>query len=368
VILNEPKEFDRNTPFYNHAKEELMEKVRPSQISKMQEYLDTGTARLRLVGEDPQQYSNANHEKMLRANKNYNAAVSDIFDQMCMTNPWLLYWMPTTKSAQAAYPKYGKDSIKALSHALKDAKEINRVGKLQEHAKHLEHIATKVNELLDKGYRTIHFVSHNPTTKISDGKTDIHIGLSPKSFFSSAKMKTLSGQNVLVNIPTEEVFTSPQANLTYGKVSSTKPLIIDGNIIEGIEFEFKNGKITEIKATKNQDLLEKYIEAHENANMLGEVALVTNSPIDKLGRLFYNTLLDENATCHLAFGDAFPDVIKGAMDIKDYEKQQEYLKSLGINHSAVHEDFMIGGPNVKVYAKNDKGEEILLIEDNKFQL
>ena len=226
----------------------------------------------------------------------------------------------------------------------------------------------KVNDLLDRGYRTIRFVSVNPTTKKPDGKTSLAVGLSEKSFFMSAKFTSPTGQNFIPNIPTEEIFSSPRADLTTGKVYATMPLVLNGNIVNGIEMTFEKGKATKLNASQNFKMLEEHIKAHENADKLGEVALVAGSSIAAFNRVFFNTLLDENAACHIAIGNSYPMTIKGALEIENFAERKKYLKDNHINHSTTHNDFMIGGPNVEVFAENAEGNRILLIKEDKFQL
>jgi len=370
VKLVESKEYSPEIAFYKYAKDDLIGKFQKSRISAEKEYFEKDTATLVLSGEDPELYSEIDSKKIVENSKPFRTAVQEYQTKSTSNNPWLVYYAPTTKSVGLAYPEYGNDKIAALAHALKDAKEINRVGKLKEHIESIELRAEKMNKLLDKGYRTIRYVSVDPETTLPDGKTDLKIGLSEKSFFNGARMKMeKTGHNPLVNIPTEEIFTSPMANTAEGKVSATMPLVLNGKVVEGIEMTFKKGKIVNVNATKNLDMLKEHIKGNKNADRLGEVALVAGSPIFKKDRLFYDTLLDENAACHVAIGDAYPDVVKGAEDIEDYDKQQEYLKKLHINSSTTHNDFMIGGPNVYVYAENAKtGEQVQVIKDDKFML
>ena len=171
------------------------------------------------------------------------------------------------------------------------------------------------------------------------------------------------------NIPTEEVFTSPQADTAEGVISATMPLSLNGKIVEGIRFKFEKGKMVDIKADKNEEMLKKHIAANDNADRLGEVALVAGSPIAETGRLFNSTLLDENASCHLAFGNSYSMCIKGADEFKEYKDMKKFLKDLKINSSPTHNDFMVGGKNVNISAINEKtGDTIDVIKDDKFLL
>lgn len=370
VSLTESKEFNPTVAFYKYANKKLIGKFSKSIITEQKERCEKDVALLALKGSDPQIYSEIDSKIIIENTKPLNNAARAYYNQAISNSPWLVYLAPTTKSTPLVYPEFGENKIAALEQAYKDAKLINRVGKLKPHIKSIELRAQKMNELLDKGYSTIHYLSVDPVTKLPNGKTDLKIGLSPKSFFNSARMKMeRTKHNPIANIPTEEIFTSPQANTAEGHVTATMPLVLNGKVVNGIEMTFKKGKVIKIKASENEEMLKEHIKAYKNADRLGEVALVADSPIFKMNRLHYTTLVDENATCHVAIGNAYTDAVKGADDIEDYAKQQEYLKKLKINQSSTHNDFMIGGPDVYVFAENPKtGEQIQIIKDDKFIL
>ena len=370
VRLTEAKEYNPDIAFYKNAKDDLIGKFQQSTVNAQKEFYEKDTALLALNGADPELMSEVDSKRMVANTKPVMEAVKEYRNKITSNTPWLVYYAPTTKSVGRAYPEYGDDKIAALAHALKDAKEINRVGKLKEHVANIELRANKMNELLDKGYRSIRFVSVDPESKKPDGKTDLIVGLAKESIFGGARMNMEKyGHKPLVNVPTEEVFTSPTNNTAEGKISATMPLVLNGKVVEGIEMTFKKGKAVSVNATKNVEMLKEHIKNNKNADRLGEVALVAGSPIFKKDRLFYSTLLDENAACHLAIGNAYADVVKGANEFEDYAEQQKYLKDLHINSSTAHNDFMIGGPNVYVYAENPKtGEQVQVIKDDKFLL
>ena len=144
---------------------------------------------------------------------------------------------------------------------------------------------------------------------------------------------------------------------------------MSGKIVEGIKLTFKNGQVVDIHADKNEDVLKNFIKNNENADRLGELALVANSPIAQTGRIFNSTLLDENASCHFALGNAYPDTVVGADRIDDYKEQKAYLEKNKINISPVHADFMVGGKNVYITAINDEtGDSIAVLKNDKFLL
>lgn len=359
---------DSDKYFLQYAKDDLLTKVPQSSIDMDKEYYEKDTARLFLDGEDPNRLEDVDSERIVKRSLANSKARKKYRNLESAHNPWLIYYAPTTKSCKEVYSEYN-DPIDALSHAYKDANKINRVGNLEEHVETLKARADKMNEIMNNGYRTLHYVSVDPETKKPDGKTDFKITMSPKSEFKAAReeMKRFN-HNPIVNIPTEEVFTAPLANSAQGRIAATMPLSLNGKIVDGIVLNFKDGKVVDVSATKNAEMLKEHIKSHENADRLGEVALVAGSPIAKTGRLFNSTLLDENAACHLALGNAYPDCVDGAMGIDDYDEQQKYLKGLNINSSTTHNDFMVGGPNVYIYAENADGKSIPVIQDDKFML
>ena len=179
--------------------------------------------------------------------------------------------------------------------------------------------------------------------KASNG-TNLTVGLIENALFLGGGEYTLSGEFYNPNIPSEEIFTSPKAGSAEGIVYSSKPLSYRGELIENFSVRFESGKVVEVHAQKGEELLKKLISMDEGAAMLGECALVAqNSPIAKSGLLFYNTLFDENAACHLALGKGFSNCIK------DYDKYTlEECRSMGINDSMIHEDFMIGTDDLDI--------------------
>ena len=316
----------------------------PSYIADIwQERVDRKTARLLLEGKDPEGMSDVDPKRIVMQSKAINEVVKPI-RKSGPESQWNIIYAPTTMSVKKTYADI-PDTMKALEMAADDAKNINRVGGLDTHATKLMSVADKMN---DYQFKEIHFYSIDPETKQPDGKTDLHIGMHEKSRFRAAAKDTDDGVRYMANTPTEEVFSSPDKTKTNGWVSTTLPLCLNGNLVEGIRMRFENGRAVEVYADKNQELWREHIKSAQDGDMLGEVALVANSPIFHTGRVFNNTLLDENAACHIAIGAGFDDCVDGAENIKDYKERQEYLKQNNINDSNIHTDFMIGGPNVIV--------------------
>lgn len=183
-----------------------------------------------------------------------------------------------------------------------------------------------------------------------------------QALFMGGGEYSLEGNFFNPNIPSEEVFTTPKAGEADGIVYSSKPLSYQGQLIENFSVRFENGKVVEVKAEKNQELLQQMVTMDEGAAMLGECALVPyDSPINNSGLLFYNTLFDENASCHLALGRGFTNCVK------DYDKYTlEELRNMGVNDSIIHEDFMIGTKDLNIYGITADGQEIQIFKDGNF--
>lgn len=346
-----------------YASDEALTDV-PSYIADIwQERVDRKTARLLLEGKDPEGMSDVDPKRIVMQSKAINEVVKPI-RKSGPESQWNIIYAPTTMSVKKTYADI-PDTMKALEKAAEDAKNINRVGGLDTHATKLMSVADKMN---DYQFKEIHFYSIDPETKQPDGKTDLHIGMHEKSRFRAAAKDTDDGVRYMANTPTEEVFSSPDKTKTNGWVSTTLPLCLNGNLVEGIRMRFENGRAVEVYADKNQELWREHIKSAQDGDMLGEVALVANSPIFHTGRVFNNTLLDENAACHIAIGAGFDDCVDGAENIKDYKERQEYLKQNNINDSNIHTDFMIGGPNVIVEGIKADGTKVTLIKDNQFQI
>jgi aminopeptidase len=186
--------------------------------------------------------------------------------------------------------------------------------------------------------------------------TDLTVGLLPTSRWVGGASETAAGIPFIANLPTEEIFTAPDCRRAEGTIRSTMPLALQGQIVRGLELTLENGRIARVDAEKGADLIRGHLDTVENADRLGEVALVTgDSRVGRTGTLFYNTLFDENATCHIAYGMGYPDTVEGDPD-------------QGLNAANIHVDFMVGGPELEVDALLTDGGAVPLIRDETWQL
>lgn len=185
--------------------------------------------------------------------------------------------------------------------------------------------------------------------------TDLTVGLLPESRWQGVESVTSRGVSYVANMPTEEVFTTPDARRTEGHVRSTRPLALYGRIVRGLEVRFEGGRIVDVRAEEGADVIEGQLTTDERAAYLGEVALVDGtSRIGATNETFFETLFDENATCHVAYGSAYAEAVEGA-------------PGEGVNDSTVHTDFMVGGPEVEVDAVLAGGEVVPLLREDVWQ-
>lgn len=204
-------------------------------------------------------------------------------------------------------------------------------------------------------FKTLHYTN--------DKGTDFTVGL-PKNhvWVASTENKTKAGQSFVANVPTEEIFTSPDKNSANGIIYASKPLVLSGRVVDGIWFKVENGRIVEAHADTNEDALQAEVDTEDASHYFGEVALVPyDSPISNQNILYYNTLFDENAACHIAFGACYSKCYKNGIFMSKDE-----LSAAGLNFSSVHDDFMVGTKDLKIVGTTWDGQEITVFENGNF--
>jgi aminopeptidase len=201
--------------------------------------------------------------------------------------------------------------------------------------------------------------------RFSGPGTDLEIGLLPTSSWSGGGIETKTGVFHVPNMPTEEVFTCPDRRRTRGHVRSTRPLSLGGTIVWDLEVAFEDGAIVDVNASAGADAVRGQLQVDEWAPYLGEVALVDGSSrVGRTGMVFSNTLFDENATCHIAYGNAVQFALEDGGDPNDADA----ARAQGVNVSVAHTDFMIGGPEVTVDGITRNGRTVRLIEGDRWQI
>jgi len=268
--------------------------------------------------------------------------------------PWTIAAIPAEAWASKVFPDLSPgEAIERLWEAIFAAVHVGKGDPVAIWREKIATMAARANALSAHQFVKLHFQNNLGT--------DLTLTLPEAHKWVACGEKAKTGTNFVANIPTEEIFVLPDRIGTEGVVYASMPLSLNGNLVENIKFTFEKGKIVKAEATKGLEHLEKELEIDEGARYLGEIALVPyHSPISQMNILFYNTLFDENASCHLAFGRAYPTFL----DTDD--RTEEELKARGMNDSLVHVDFMIGTADLSITGTTAAGEEIAVFVDGNF--
>ena len=308
------------------------------QKARQQHYCDTLPCRLHIISEDPDGLKGVNMQKVAKARQMTYPIMKPYIDQREGKQQWCIAAVPGAAWAKKVFPGMCTSlAMEKLWEAIIATSRVNEdpVKAWEEHNADLSKRCAYLNSL---GIESLHYTAENGT--------DLTVGMIPEAVFCGGAEVSRQKITFNPNIPTEECFISPMKGKAEGIVYSTKPLSYQGQLIENFSIRFENGKAVEAKAEKGEELLNTMISMDEGAAYLGECALVPQaSPICQSGLLFYNTLFDENAACHLALGRGFPDTIKD-----HHNKTLAECRDLGINESMVHEDFMIGCDTMNIDA------------------
>lgn len=340
---------------YKYEKEEALSATADWEIERLKLYQKELPAMLYLLSEDPDGLSGIDQNKVTRIRIARSKISKPYHDAMDNHYQWCIAAVPGKAWAKKVFPELQVNrAMEALWDAILKASRADGPDPVREWARHNDNIASRCDYLNKLGLVALEY-------KASNG-TDFRVGLMNESLFLGGGETTLEGRYYNPNIPSEEIFTSPKAGDAEGIVYSTKPLSYQGELIEDFSVRFEKGKVVEVKAKKNQELLEKMISMDEGAAMLGECALIADdSPINNAGILYYNTLFDENASCHLALGRGFSNCVRG------YEAlSQEELAKLGLNDSMIHVDFMIGCKDMQITGVTAKGERVAIFKDGNW--
>ena len=334
---------------------ETLATVNPWTIEKQKYYNQKLPAMIHVSSEDPDGLDGIDQEKMSEVQMKRYPIIKPYSDERENKYQWTIVGAPSIAWAKKVFPDLPKGkAVEKLWEAILYTSRVtdDPVKAWKEHNADLEK-RTKYLNSLDIDF--LHYRSSNGT--------NFKVWLSNNVLWAAGGERTL-GSNIFFNpnIPTEECFTSPIKGKAEGLVVATKPLSVQGQLIENFSIRFENGKAVEVHAEKNEELLKQIISLDENAAYLGECALVPyDSPINNLGILFYNTLYDENCCCHLALGMGFTNLVK---DYQNYTLEQ--LREMGINDSFIHVDFMIGSKDLNITAHLKDGKEVEIFKDGNW--
>ena len=322
--------------------------------ARLLHYVDVVPARIHLISEDPDGLKGVNMEKLAKARQLSYPIVKPYHDQLENRDQWCIAAVPGVAWAKKVFPGLSKSqAVEKLWDAILSTSRVdeNPVRAWEKHNADLQARCDYLNRL---GIESLHYTA--------DNGTDLTVGMIPEARFCGGGEMSLQGIFFNPNIPTEECFISPMRGKAEGIVYATKPLSYQGQLIENFSVRFENGRAVEVKAEKGEELLKTLIAMDEGAAYLGECALVPQaSPIAESGLLFYNTLFDENAACHLALGMGFADTIEDFQN-----KTLDECRALGINDSMIHEDFMIGCDTMNIDATCADGKVVPIFRNGNW--
>ncbi len=339
-----------------HQSVKTLGEVTEWQKAKLQHFVDVVPCRIHLVSEDPDGLKGINMEKLAKSRQLRYPIVKPYHDQLENKDQWCIAAVPGAAWAKKVFPGMRTSAaMEKLWEAILNTSRVSEgkdpVKAWEEHNADLHDRCAYLNGL---HIRSLHYTA--------DNGTDLTVGMIPEGEWKGGGDTSLQGIFFNPNIPTEECFISPKRGEAEGIVYSTKPLSYQGQLIENFSVRFENGKAVEVKAEKGEELLKTMVSMDEGAAYLGECALVPQrSPIAESGILFYNTLFDENAACHLALGMGFADTIQDFQN-----KTLDECRALGVNDSMIHEDFMIGCDGLNIDGTCEDGKVVPIFRNGNW--
>lgn len=305
---------------------------------------------------DPDGLKGVPVEKIGASQKARTSALKEYFDNS-MSNKcrWCVLSVPTLSWAKKVFPKVSDDeAMESLWDVIFKTVRVDTENPVNAWEKHNAYLEEKIKFMNNNNFKSVHLKSANGT--------DLNIELPEGHIWAGGSERDVNGIPFNANMPTEEVFTLPKKTGVNGIVYSSKPLSYGGNLIDNFSITFKDGKAIDFTAETGYDVLKQMLESDEGAKYLGEVAFVPyNSPISNSKLIFFNTLFDENAACHLAFGRAYESCVK---DADKYSEEE--LEKIGVNNSVIHVDFMIGTSDLEVTGINENGETIQIFSNGNW--
>ena len=343
---------------YRHESLPQLSQVEEWEKARQQHLVDTLPAMIHIMSEDPDGLKGVNVEKMQRAGAARGLAFKPYEDAMDNKYQWTIVAVPSKKWAKKVFPGERTSAAveklwEAILNTVRVSEDNDPMAEWNDHDASLKEYCRRLNEL-DLDY--LHYQAPNGT--------DFKCWLIPGAQWHGGGDTLPDGTFYDPNMPTEEVFTSPMRGRCEGTLVSTMPLSYQGNLIDKFSITFENGKAVSCQAEQGQALLEKMLQMDEGASMVGELALVpVDSPISNAGILFYNTLFDENAACHVALGAGFNEVFPGFENMSTEE-----LKARGINDSIIHVDFMVGCKELSITGYTRDGKAVKIFEQGNWAI
>lgn len=337
-----------------HSPVEVLEDIPQHKYDEMEYLYKKGSKFIKVYATDPELLKDIDPEKVSRVtlarSKKFEPLIHYMMNDICS---WCVVSVPTDGWAKKVFPNSEKP-VEDMWEAIFKTTRINTQDPVKAWRDHLNLLTEKANWLNENNFKYLEY-------KASNG-TDFTLELAEGHIWCAASSKNAEGDQFVPNMPTEEVFTMPHKYGVNGKVFSSKPLAYNGNVIDEFYLEFKDGRVVDFDAKIGYETLKSIFDQDDRARYLGEVALVPyDSPISNSNILFFNTLFDENASCHLAFGKAYPTTIKNGENMP----KEEFDKH-GINDSYIHEDFMVGTSDLSIVGIKHDGTRVQIFKDGNW--
>lgn len=339
---------------YENQPVEVLEDIAQYAYDRAEYYAKKGQKSISISAADPELLKGIDPQKIQRASK----AMSEKFQPlrkytMNDINSWTVISVPTQKWAEKVFPN-SENPVEDLWEAIFKTVRVDKENPIKEWEDHLNTLTKKSDWLNEMNFEFLRYKSSNGT--------DLEIRLPEGHIWTAASSLNSKGESFVPNMPTEEVFTLPHKDGVNGVVHSAKPLVYAGNVIDEFWLKFEDGAVVDFDAKKGKETLQSLFDKDERARRLGEVALVPyDSPISNSNILFFNTLFDENASCHLALGKAYPTTIKNGENMTDEE-----LAEHGVNDSYAHEDFMVGTEDLDIIGVKHDGSEVQVFKNGNW--
>lgn len=333
---------------YNYAPIEAFESVEEWKVARAEFYGEKKAVRISISASDPELLKGIDPVKVATSKKTQSQAFKHVMKYtMNDIVSWCVVSIPSRAWAKKVFDETSDEkAIEKLWDAIFSVTRMDEADPIAAWQTHLADLKYRAEILNEKRFKKLHYKSENGT--------DLEVLLPTGHIWMSGASTNSSGTRFVANMPTEEVFTMPHSHGVNGTLVSTKPLIYSGNVIDKFQLVFQDGEVVDYSAQVGEVVLKELLNVDPNAKRLGEVALVPfDSPISNANLLFYNTLFDENASCHFAFGQAYPTTIENGENL-----EKEALDELGVNDSLIHEDFMVGAPDLSIVGTTEDGEEV----------
>ncbi len=340
---------------FDQAPDEAFEEYPEWKAKGLEKLAKENAAFLYIMASNPDLLEGVDPKRISKANKVASATLETFnhYRQAALVS-WTIVATPTKEWAEKIFSELkNDDAVEALWEQIFKISRIDADDPVEAWDAHIGTLTEKLTKLNEMNLKQLHYKS---------SVTDLTIKLVNKHIWVGGTMTNGEGHKFVPNMPTEEVFCMPDKDGVDGTVTSTKPLSYGGNLIENFSFTFEKGRIVDYKADKGYETLKNLIETDEGSHRLGEVALVPHqSPISDTGLIFFNTLFDENASCHLAIGAAYPFNIENGASLSKDE-----LNERGANTSLTHVDFMIGSADLSIDGETQNGETVSIFKDGNW--